>query len=869
MSWPFAGRDALLDRVAGLLAGGASVVLVGAAGIGKSRLAAEAETETSARSTGRLSVHRVVASPAAVPLPLAPFAALIGDAVGTAAVHAIVAGLTRLPGRPLLVVDDLHLLDDASATVVHQLVTAHDVVLLATLRTGAPVTEPVLRIREAPPVRPVAVGRLDDEAVASIIEQRLGGPLDARSRRRIVALADGTMLFAREMVEGSLDAGLLTRSGAVWTLAGETASTPLLEELVLARLAPLDGEALRVMEALAVGGPLDLGLLRRLVSDQTIEQMERTGLLRSIEASDGTVTIDVAHPLHREVLRLRLGSVARTRIHGALADAAGPPSAAVTASEHLRTTVWHHRSGQRPDADDLLQAARHAQAMGDPSLAADLGGAAFAAGGGTASAFLVSWCLGEVGRHDDAIAVLRTARTAARSPWDRAAIRLRISEELWWTARLDAATQELDDAAADGEGPWSALLTAQRAVTAVLDGDLDAAHALAAPLADHAHLWVRFVAGIAVALVALHRDDTDLALTVSGAVVAATAGREAELLGDASLHLAIQLIALTHAGEIATAAALADAAHRDTSALPSVLMRAWAALLAGQAAAFAGRAADAVRLLGESEHLWASSHLDGFASWCAAGLARAQVEAGDPGAGAETVRRLDRYDRRGFGLYQAVVDIARCWVAAADGDRRAAAASVRAALAHATARGQAVFVAWAWHDAARLDLLDLVGDPTSSLAPTGRLTRARWDVAIGRATADADLLDDASVRLAACGANLWAAEAAALSAGALRRSRDTRRAARLEARVAELLAPCGPVHSPCLPMRTAGPLTAREHEIAVLVATGLSNRAIAQRLVVSERTVENHLYRMFTKLDVTSRTEVAAKLMALHQAPSS
>jgi DNA-binding CsgD family transcriptional regulator len=43
------------------------------------------------------------------------------------------------------------------------------------------------------------------------------------------------------------------------------------------------------------------------------------------------------------------------------------------------------------------------------------------------------------------------------------------------------------------------------------------------------------------------------------------------------------------------------------------------------------------------------------------------------------------------------------------------------------------------------------------------------------------------------------------------------------------------------------PFTARESEIAKLVAQGLSNKEIADRLTVSVRTVEGHVYRMDTK----------------------
>jgi DNA-binding NarL/FixJ family response regulator len=52
-------------------------------------------------------------------------------------------------------------------------------------------------------------------------------------------------------------------------------------------------------------------------------------------------------------------------------------------------------------------------------------------------------------------------------------------------------------------------------------------------------------------------------------------------------------------------------------------------------------------------------------------------------------------------------------------------------------------------------------------------------------------------------------------------------------------------------------LTPREFEIAQLVARGKTNRAIAGALCVSQRTVENHLYSIYSKVGVSSRTELA------------
>jgi DNA-binding CsgD family transcriptional regulator/tetratricopeptide (TPR) repeat protein len=58
----------------------------------------------------------------------------------------------------------------------------------------------------------------------------------------------------------------------------------------------------------------------------------------------------------------------------------------------------------------------------------------------------------------------------------------------------------------------------------------------------------------------------------------------------------------------------------------------------------------------------------------------------------------------------------------------------------------------------------------------------------------------------------------------------------------------------------AGTLTAREREIALLVADGLANRAIAAKLVLSERTVETHVRNVLAKLSLNNRTQLAAWL---------
>ena len=72
------------------------------------------------------------------------------------------------------------------------------------------------------------------------------------------------------------------------------------------------------------------------------------------------------------------------------------------------------------------------------------------------------------------------------------------------------------------------------------------------------------------------------------------------------------------------------------------------------------------------------------------------------------------------------------------------------------------------------------------------------------------------------------------------------------------VAQCDGARTPAL--ATLTPLTPREREVAVLAARGLTNKEIASSLVISVRTVDNHLSNAYSKLGITTRGELALVL---------
>lgn len=130
-----------------------------------------------------------------------------------------------------------------------------------------------------------------------------------------------------------------------------------------------------------------------------------------------------------------------------------------------------------------------------------------------------------------------------------------------------------------------------------------------------------------------------------------------------------------------------------------------------------------------------------------------------------------------------------------------------------------------------------------------------------RAWEDGDFaaLAAGAAQFAEAGMTLYAAECAADAATCARRAGSALEARRDDMIANELRAACEGCWSPRLgTLAGSTPLTAREHEIALMAAGGMSNREIADQLTVGLRTVEGHLMRVYAKAGIRSRRELPA-----------
>ena len=126
---------------------------------------------------------------------------------------------------------------------------------------------------------------------------------------------------------------------------------------------------------------------------------------------------------------------------------------------------------------------------------------------------------------------------------------------------------------------------------------------------------------------------------------------------------------------------------------------------------------------------------------------------------------------------------------------------------------------------------------------------------------DAAELSSVSEEFERMGDLVAAVDAAAHAALAYRRQDIRGSALGCSTRAEALADQCGGASTPALRQASEPlPLTDREAEIVMLIGEGLSNRAVAERLTLSVRTVESHIYRAMLKTGTTSRDELVALL---------
>src|SRR5258705_764637 len=240
-------------------------------------------------------------------------------------------------------------------------------------------------------------------------------------------------------------------------------------------------------------------------------------------------------------------------------------------------------------------------------------------------------------------------------------------------------------------------------------------------------------------------------------------------------------------------------------------------------------------------------------------LARAYAAMGSIDEAERVLADAKEHSGEYVAIHQPHLLIAKACLAAAKTGERSGIELARAAADLAHESGQYAVEAEALHHAARFGDRTVAGRLSSlQNRVSGPVVALQARHATAVADRDAQALDVISVEFEANGLMLSAADSAAQAVPLHDRAGDRSKSAESSARALRLASRCVGAATPAIRLAARPlPVSAREREIAGLVAAGLSNREIADQLTVSVRTVEGHIYRACIKLDVADRDELA------------
>lgn len=845
--WPLVGREQELAFARRALADPemCGLLLTGRAGAGKTRLARILLAELAA---GGARTHWVPGMSSASTIPFGALAHLLpGTADGTAdrahRLNQVAGHLSRAAeGRRLvLCFDDAHLLDDLTATLVHQLAATGTAFVIAIAPHGVNVPDPIFAMWKDRVADRLDIRELTRPQTVDLIGAALGGRLDDGAEHRLWHLALGNPLFLRELIQGGLDAGTLTAKDGVWRWTGALTATPRLVELIETRTDRVDADERRLLELLAFGEPLGSEPLVRLGAGRVLASTERAGLVVS-ERTGRRLNVRLAHPLYADVIRRRTSPLRQRDTYRILAQTLDLTGAR-RAEDKPRLVRWRLAAGL-PTDPRLVLAAAETLAGKDFPQAEQLAAEAVQLGGGFPAKFLLARIRIAGGRHADAAALLAELADDAVSPEQRGRVAAVTAANLAFGLGDPARATAVLDAADDGDA-----LTVVRAALLNQSGDCHRALDLLGPVLDRnrgGDIRLEALTATAAALAESGRTQACLSVVAEGLSLANRSTDVGASGARARLELA-RVIALTASGRLEEAEDLAGDGYREAVDHRWGPALASAAVSLGTVAMAYGNVRGAVRWLREA--LSHTEHDQPFAFRPAVlvALARAYAMAGKPDAAEDALGSLGG-PRASWG---------RAWVLAARGELTRATELAREAAERAHEQGRRGTAAVILHDMVRF------GAASEALprleGSEGAL--GTWYAAHARALspADPERLDEVAVGFADLGARLLAAEVAAEAARAYRAAGKLGSATTSAQRAKAWLSSCEDARTPALTMLEMPlDLTVRELEIARLVATGLTSRAVADRLVVSVRTVDNVLHGVYAKLGISGRRELAS-----------
>ncbi|PJK20165.1 LuxR family transcriptional regulator [Mycobacterium goodii] len=858
--WPFVGRDDELCEVAAALRNGSrGVVLAGPSGVGKTALARAVADQL---ETEGYMPRYVLGTETGQVVPFGAFHHTLELSDAHEPTVMLAAAHHALAAEPdvLIVVDDAQYLDPLSALLVQQLAVHGSTKLIVTLRAGAPVSDAVTALWKEHLLVRLDVQPFTREQSADVASTVLGGEVDDYTVGELYRYSSGSPLFLRGVLTAAIGDGALVRAHGRWRLCGHLRPSPDLYELIASRVKTLTADELDVVEVVSTADVLDLHVLLGICGTEAVARAERRGAIQ-VTSNGSHAVVQPGHPIIGEVVRSRCPAARTRQINSLVSEHLSAQVQAAGDTVDVRTRIqlarFMTRAESAPDTRLITDAAASAVTMSDLVLGEHLARHAVEHGAGVTAAIVLADAISWQGRGEEAEDLL--VRYPPDGQDDLTVTRwgcLRAANLFFVCGRPQPARQVLAntrDRVCSEQG--TGLVTAMEVAFAYFSADLAGAvasgtAALATDMPPTAVVWVALATAGALAKSGRFSEVAPVVRAGEDAADRCESGPQRY-----SLPLA-EVLAGTLAGEF-------DAAQRacDRYAVASAGVRqadVMVTALAGKMKLARGCLEDACEMLQAAVWSIVAKLPPGWPMLVASWLAQAEGARGNADAAAVAVAKAETELGPQVRVFSPELELARAWRAAAAGEVSAARRYAARAARTARAAGMAAVELTALHTAARF------GDRTGDIRI--QQLAAELDCPMGTAIAlhssgltahDGDQIVSAADRFERIGALALAADAAAHASREF--GRRGRRVSELECatRAHWLASQCGAVTPALRCAADSLPLTSREWEIANLVSCGLSNRQIAHELCLSVRTVDGHLYRMFAKLGVADREQLA------------
>ncbi|MGG5174043.1 LuxR C-terminal-related transcriptional regulator [Pseudarthrobacter sp. J1763] len=874
------GRFALVQGVVDCLLdpSGPGVLLLGDAGMGKTALMHQVLEELG----GRVRPYQINAGPSLARVPYAALAPLlmeltpeqIDQPIAVFDALSVQFSPDRRTGAvpALLVVEDGQYLDENSVALVTQLMVAEVVRVVFLCRTfPAPPAELLTMWSEGLLERFEVLPLEPDEAV-EMCQEVLGAPVVSSTVAVLLRQSSGNPMLLRELLLQGRQSGQLVQGNNSWILnAPVQAAGSGLMDIVRQQVLGLDESDRQTLETVALAESLPLDTLVTLCDNNSIDHLQELGFIHVAE--DHKRHVRLVKPLVAEILRQLVPKARGMAIrHRILAALDGNPE---TMDGLLRFVLWSLETGAPVDEETILHAARLANRLYLPGqveqlalaihsakyrceAAVELARARYYSGDYRAANSALNYVIDEA---QDPLTLRQASLLAAQLAASRGAgsAGVTLVARAWNVAlqRLAAVgTLSAQKVAVEQDAARLLWLSASHA-----DGRYGDVQSELAALWEHSELLEnRIQAGLLLS--------ESLALTGQASTALGILDSVATLLStDVAEHhyyrpelIRIQLVALHQAGEYQVLEGYVG--HRIVEAENSLLyMGSLLQFAVGAAELNRGALIQALPHLIQSVEMLRLRDVRGLLPEALATVAYAAHLVGRNDLAVSYLAQADAQPLVGRELSL----VARARLISLQNEMSNARLPLsqlvlladEAAAAGARSAELEVLYSAVRHGEASLVLR------LASVAEKCEGRRAAFVLEFCRAIVvkDAVKLTDLSELAAREGQYLAAADCAAQAVKILDSRGDQARrfgAQRLYKRRIAALTTGGVLREPNSP--DLGKLTRREQEIATLVQSGCSNREIALQLSVSLRTIEGHLYRIFAKLGISRRDDLAGRI---------